>query len=68
LESERLIINPGGVGQPRDGDPRPSYVIYDAQKATVQRHGVTYEIAATQDKMRREGLPEPLIVRLDQGW
>ena len=68
LGSERLIINPGGVGQPRDGDPRPSYAIYDAHTATMQRHRVTYEIAATQEKTRREGLPEPLIVRLDQGW
>ena len=68
LGSERLIINPGGVGQPRDGDPRPSYALYDAQTATVQRYRVTYHIAATQEKMRREGLPEPLIVRLEQGW
>lgn len=67
LGSERLILNPGGVGQPRDGDPRPSYALYDAQRGNVQRHRVTYEIAATQEKMRREGLPEPLITRLDQG-
>ena len=67
LGEERLIINPGGVGQPRDGDPRPSYVLYDSDKATIQRFRVSYEIQTTQDKMRRVGLPEALARRLDFG-
>ena len=67
LGEERLIINPGGVGQPRDGDPRPSYVIYDSDEGTLQRNRVVYEIATTQQKMRQAGLPEPLILRLDRG-
>ena len=67
LGEERWIINPGGVGQPRDRDPRPSYAIYDSQPATVERHRVTYPIAKTQEKMRRAGLPPPLIQRLDHG-
>ena len=67
LGAERLIINPGGLGQPRDGDPRPNYAIYDGDEGTVERHRVEYDIAATQGKMRRAGLPEPLIRRLDFG-
>ena len=67
LGKDRLIINPGGVGQPRDGDPRPSYVLYDGEQGTVTRHRVSYEIATTQEKMRSAGLPQPLIDRLSFG-
>jgi len=67
LGEERLIINPGGVGQPRDGDPRPSYALYDSDEETIRRHRVTYHIEATQEKMRRAGLPERLIQRLNYG-
>ena len=67
LGTEQLIINPGGVGQPRDGDPRPSYALYDADEGTVERHRVSYDIELTQEKMRRAGLPEPLIRRLNLG-
>ena len=67
LGQERMIINPGGVGQPRDGDPRPSYGLYDSNEGTVQRHRVSYDIASTQEKMRQAGLPEALIRRLDFG-
>jgi len=67
LGQERWIINPGGVGQPRDHDPRPSYAIYDSQPGTVERHRVTYDIPATQQKMRRAGLPQSLVLRLDHG-
>ncbi len=67
LGDERLIVNPGGVGQPRDGNPRPSYAIYDSYEGTLRRYRVSYEIAVTQEKMRIAGLPEDLIVRLDAG-
>ena len=67
LGEERLIINPGGVGQPRDGDPRPSYALYDSDAETLLRYRVEYDIGLTQEKMRRAGLPEPLIHRLDFG-
>ena len=67
LEDSRWIINPGGVGQPRDRDPRPSYAICDTSKKTVQRHRVTYDIAKTQEKMRKAALPVHLIDRLDHG-
>ncbi len=67
LGQQRMIINPGGVGQPRDGDPRPSYVLYDSDSGTLTRHRVTYDIAITQEKMRRVGLPDYLIQRLSHG-
>lgn len=64
---ERWIINPGGVGQPRDQDPRPSYAIYNDGEATIERHRVSYEISVTQQKMAKAGLPQHLIDRLDHG-
>lgn len=67
LDNESVIINPGSVGQPRDNDPRASYVIYDDERRTVEHHRVRYDIAATQDKMRRRGLPDYLIDRLAVG-
>ena len=67
LGTNRLIINPGGVGQPRDGDPRASYAIYDSDRDLVVHHRVEYDIRATQEKMRIHGLPEFLINRLAEG-
>ena len=67
LREERLILNPGSVGQPRDRDPRASYAIYDGGRQTIERHRVRYDIAKTQQRMRDAGLPEYLIERLDRG-
>jgi diadenosine tetraphosphatase ApaH/serine/threonine PP2A family protein phosphatase len=67
LEERRMIINPGGVGQPRDGDPRASYAIYDSEAQTVIHYRVEYDIPATQKKMAKQGLPTPLILRLGVG-
>ena len=67
LSDERLIANPGSVGQPRDGDPRASYMIYDSEALTLTHHRTEYDIAATQEKMRRNNLPRMLIDRLSQG-
>ena len=67
LGDERRIMNPGGVGQPRDRDPRPSYAIYNTVDAVIERHRVTYDIAKTQEKMRAADLPADLIERLDHG-
>ena len=67
LGKNRLIINPGGVGQPRDGNPRASYVIYDSEAGIVGFHRVNYDIEATQDKMIRGGLPTSLVTRLSYG-
>ena len=67
LRTERLIINPGGVGQPRDGDPRASYILYDSDAGTVMHHRVDYDIPKTQEKIRGHGLPEFLADRLALG-
>jgi diadenosine tetraphosphatase ApaH/serine/threonine PP2A family protein phosphatase len=62
-----MIINPGGVGQPRDGDPRASYAVYDSAARILYHYRVEYDILATQRKMDELGLPVPLIVRLSEG-
>ncbi len=67
LGRSRLIINPGGVGQPRDGDPRASYAIYDDEAGVINLHRIPYDIATTQDKMMKGGLPVRLAVRLEHG-
>jgi diadenosine tetraphosphatase ApaH/serine/threonine PP2A family protein phosphatase len=63
----RLIINPGGVGQPRDGDPQASYAIYDSETRLIKLYRVPYDIRATQDKMVKHGLPLRLVARLSYG-
>ena len=67
LGSERLIINPGGVGQPRDGDSRASYAIYDSDEMTVYHHRAEYDIPKVQEKMQDRGLPKYLADRLTSG-
>ena len=67
LAENRLIVNPGGVGQPRDGDPRASYAIYDSEAGSVTHYRVAYDIAATQSRMREHRLPESLVRRLSHG-
>lgn len=64
---KRMIINPGGVGQPRDGDPRASYAIYDSEGQMFRIYRVEYDIAATQNKMVKANLPMTLISRLEEG-
>ncbi len=63
----RLIINPGGIGQPRDGNPRASYAIYDNKTKIMQLRRVSYDIRQTQDRMVEKGLPMRLVVRLEKG-
>ena len=67
LGGERLIVNPGSVGQPRDGDPRASYAVYDEAERVIYSYRISYDIAAVQNKMRRCGLPEFLSLRLSEG-
>jgi len=64
---DRVIINPGGVGQPRDGDPRASYAIYDSESGLVKLYRVPYDIQTTQKKMEEHGLPVGLATRLSYG-
>jgi diadenosine tetraphosphatase ApaH/serine/threonine PP2A family protein phosphatase len=67
LGEERLIINPGAVGQPRDGDPRASYAIYDSETRKFWLYRVPYDVAATQAKMVEQRLPMRLVARLSHG-
>ncbi|MCS7286077.1 MAG: metallophosphoesterase family protein [Anaerolineae bacterium] len=64
----RFIINPGSVGQPRDGDPRASYALLDLNSGVVELRRVYYPVNKTQDKMEKVGLPPRLIARLTFGW
>lgn len=64
----RLIINPGSVGQPRDSDPRAAYGILDTAAMTWQHRRVAYDIAETQERMRQHNMPPRLIARLELGW
>ena len=65
--SAKYVINVGSVGQPRDHDPRASYVFYDSEEGAVFHHRVEYDVETTQEKMRRNGLPEFLVERLASG-
>ena len=67
LGDDRWIINPGSVGQPRDQDPRASYAIYDDARKILWHYRVGYDLRRTQDKMRRLGLPQSLVARLEHG-
>ena len=67
LGRDRLIINPGGVGQPRDGDPRARYAIYESEARMVRLYAVPYEIITTQNRMVKQGLPMRLVARLSYG-
>lgn len=61
------LINPGSVGQPRDGDPRAGFGVYDAAAQVVEIHRVPYAIERAQARIREAGLPEALAQRLAIG-
>jgi len=67
LGKKRLIINPGGVGQPRDSDPRASYAIYDSEAMTMMLYRIPYDISFTQARMMKHKLPIRLVTRLSYG-
>lgn len=67
LNASRYIINAGSVGQPRDGDPRASYLILDPDSHVATLRRLEYTVAATQAKMAERGLPEILARRLSSG-
>jgi len=64
---KKLFVNPGSVGQPRDGDPRASFAIWDQDHDRVEFYRVEYDIRLTQKKMREAQLPGYLIERLAHG-
>jgi len=64
---EKSIINVGSVGQPRDGDPRSSYVIYDTKTKSISFERVAYDVETAQRKIIDSGLPSILAARLSLG-
>ncbi|MEO7993142.1 MAG: metallophosphoesterase family protein [bacterium] len=64
---QRYIINVGSVGQPRDGDPRASFVLYDMAEHSIKFVRVDYSIEKTQGEIREAGLPAHLSDRLAKG-
>ena len=63
----RWLLNPGSVGQPRDGDPRAAWLLLDLDRGLAAFRRAPYAIEQTQAEMRELGLPEPLAVRLERG-
>src|SRR5436309_2642374 len=63
----RWLLNPGSVGQPRDGDPRAAWLLLDTEARTASFHRIAYDVEKTQADMREKGLPEGLAQRLAHG-
>lgn len=63
----KYLLNPGSIGQPRDGDPRAAFAVADFDHNIVEFWRVPYDIPAVQNRMREASLPEPLIHRLSLG-
>jgi diadenosine tetraphosphatase ApaH/serine/threonine PP2A family protein phosphatase len=61
------LVNPGSVGQPRDGDPRAGFMVVDTAARTLGIHRVPYAVEDAQARIRAEGLPEALAQRLGLG-
>ena len=67
LDGARWLLNPGSVGQPRDGDPRAAYLRFDLDGGGATFHRAEYDVARTQAEMRAAELPEALAARLSVG-
>jgi len=67
LDQGRMFLNPGSVGQPRDGDPRASYLVLDLDAGSATWGRVAYDVAAVGQQMRAAGLPGRLADRLRHG-
>ncbi len=63
----RYLLNPGSVGQPRDGDWRAAFAVYDTDRRIVEFHRVPYNLRAAQETILRAGLPDRLASRLKDG-
>ena len=64
LAEGRWVLNPGSVGQPRDGDPRAAYLLIELPSGSAHFRRIPYDIEQTQAEIRAEGLPEALAERL----
>jgi diadenosine tetraphosphatase ApaH/serine/threonine PP2A family protein phosphatase len=67
VDGARLLLNPGSVGQPRDGNPAASYLLIDVESGRAEFRRVSYDVAVTQRLMRDVGLPPRLAERLSYG-
>ncbi len=66
-EGHQICVNPGGAGQPRDGDPLAPYAVLDTESNEVQFYRVAYDIAGAQRHIMGAGLPVELANRLEAG-
>ncbi|NLB56655.1 MAG: metallophosphoesterase family protein [Lentisphaerae bacterium] len=64
---KKYFVNPGSIGQPRDGDPRASYALFSLETKEVELRRVHYDFQTAQSKIRKAGLPEHLANRLALG-
>lgn len=62
------LINPGSIGQPRDSDPRASFIVFDSQGYSVEFHRIDYDIRGAAQRIIDAGLPKRLAERLRLGW
>jgi predicted phosphodiesterase len=67
LDGSTFVANPGGLGQPRDGDKRSCYALLDLDAKRLEFHRAEYDVAVSQAKMRAAFLPAHLIERLERG-
>ena len=67
IGDRRVLVNPGSVGQPRDGNPDASFAILDLEARTVEWRRTRYDVGAVQAAMRAAGLPGSLVSRLSSG-
>jgi len=67
LDAARWLLNPGSVGQPRDGDPRAHFVIYDSRAGTVEFCRIEYDILKESKSILQAGLPHALAARIHHG-
>jgi diadenosine tetraphosphatase ApaH/serine/threonine PP2A family protein phosphatase len=67
LGAGRWLLNPGSVGQPRDGDPRAAYLRLDTESGEARFERIAYPVRRTQAEIRERGLPDALAERLAHG-
>lgn len=68
INSQKCFINPGSIGQPRDGNPLSSFGVYDSEKKTFELIRVKYDVLTVQELMSKIGMPPLLVERLAMGF
>jgi diadenosine tetraphosphatase ApaH/serine/threonine PP2A family protein phosphatase len=67
LSEGRWLVNPGAVGQPRDGDARAAWALYHPDEGAIEFRRTPYDVAAAQNAILEAGLPPSLALRLAEG-